>query len=68
LQHKKRLIHRSSGQNSLIYFWLTKEQFENRQMLTDSIKQAGFIALRHEWWHFDGMQKELARNKYKIIE
>ncbi|MEZ4526685.1 MAG: M15 family metallopeptidase [Desulfobacterales bacterium] len=49
-------------------FKLTKEQSKNRQLLTDTMKQAGFIPLRHEWWHFDGMHKEQARKKYKIIE
>lgn len=47
---------------------LTKVQSENRQLLTDTMKKAGFIPLSHEWWHFDGMQKEQARKKYKIIE
>jgi len=49
-------------------FKLTKEQSKNRQLLTDTMKQAGFIPLRHEWWHFDGMRKEQARKRYKIIE
>ncbi len=49
-------------------FKLTKEQSENRQLLADIMKQADFIPLSHEWWHFDGMQKEQARKRYKIIE
>ncbi len=49
-------------------FKLTKEQSKNRQLLSDTMKQAGFIPLSHEWWHFDGMRKEQARKKYKIIE
>jgi zinc D-Ala-D-Ala dipeptidase len=47
---------------------LTKEQAGNRKLLADSMKKAGFIPLSFEWWHFNGMDKERARKKYKIIE
>lgn len=31
-------------------------------------QKAGFLPLSYEWWHFNGMPKDEARNKYKIIE
>lgn len=47
---------------------LNKEQAENRKLLSDTMEKAGFISLRFEWWHFNGMSKDLARKKYQIIE
>jgi D-alanyl-D-alanine dipeptidase len=49
-------------------FKLNKDQTENRKLLSDSMKKAGFIPLSYEWWHFNGMPKDQARRKYKIIE
>jgi len=47
---------------------LTKEQAANRKFLSDTMKSAGFLPLSHEWWHFNGMPKDEARKRYKIIE
>ncbi|MBF0103554.1 MAG: M15 family metallopeptidase [Desulfobacterales bacterium] len=47
---------------------LTENQIKNRRLLSDTMKKAGFTPLSHEWWHFDGIPKEEARKKYKIIE
>lgn len=47
---------------------LSKEQKSNRKLLSDTMKQAEFIPLSFEWWHFNGMAKDKARKKYKIIE
>ena len=47
---------------------LNAEQIENRKLLSDIMISAGFLPLRHEWWHFNGMPKEVARRKYEIIE
>lgn len=51
-----------------IGFNLTKEQTENRKLLSGTMKEAGFIPLSFEWWHFNAMPKDLARKKYQIIE
>lgn len=51
-----------------IGFKLNKEQAENRKLLADTMKKAGFFPLSYEWWHFNGMPKDQARKKYKIIE
>ncbi len=47
---------------------LTNQQKANRQLLSDTMKKSGFLPLSFEWWHFDGMPKEEARKRYKIIE
>lgn len=49
-------------------FKLKKEQAENRKLLADTMRKAGFLPLSYEWWHFNGMPKDQARRKYNIIE
>ena len=49
-------------------FKLSMDQTENRKLLSDTMKKAGFIPLSFEWWHFNGMSKDQARRRYKIIE
>ena len=49
-------------------FDLSKEQKKNRKLLSDAMKEAGFLPLSFEWWHFNGIEKNLARKKYQIIE
>lgn len=49
-------------------FGLDETQKKNRQLLAQIMKQAGFIPLSYEWWHFNGMAKGQARKKYAIIE
>ena len=49
-------------------FKLNKEQTENRKILSDRMKMAGFLPLSFEWWHFNGIPKDQARRKYEIIE
>jgi len=46
----------------------TEEQRNNRKLLTDTMISAGFFPLSFEWWHFNGMRKTEARQKYSIIE
>jgi D-alanyl-D-alanine dipeptidase len=43
-------------------------QMNNRRLLADTMQCAGFLPLRHEWWHFNGMAKSDARRRYAIIE
>ncbi len=47
---------------------LSKRQCNNRKLLADVMVKAGFIPLSFEWWHFNGMQKNIARERYQIIE
>ena len=56
------------GYAKLKIFDLSEAQKQNRKLLSDVMKKAGFIPLSYEWWHFNGMSKEEARKKYQIIE
>jgi D-alanyl-D-alanine dipeptidase len=49
-------------------FKINKAQNENRKLLSDTMKKAGFFPLSFEWWHFNGIPKDVARKKYQIIE
>ncbi len=47
---------------------LSEPQKQNRALLSKVMKKAGFFPLSYEWWHFNGMRKDEARKKYRIIE
>lgn len=47
---------------------LSDEQVHNRKLLARIMRKAGFLPLGHEWWHFNGISKEKARKRYKLIE
>jgi D-alanyl-D-alanine dipeptidase len=49
-------------------FDLNDKQIENRRLLSETMISAGFLTLSHEWWHYNGMPKDLVRKKYQIIE
>jgi D-alanyl-D-alanine dipeptidase len=56
------------GYAKLKMFDLSEAQKKNRELLSKTMKKAGFFPLSYEWWHFNGLPKDLARKKYKIIE
>jgi len=47
---------------------LTQTQVNNRRLLRSVMTEAGFLPLRNEWWHFNGLPEKEVRRKYKIIE
>lgn len=47
---------------------LTAEQTANRQTLRQAMLAAGFTPLSIEWWHFDALDRDVARRRYSIIE
>jgi D-alanyl-D-alanine dipeptidase len=49
-------------------FNLTDTQINNRKLLADTMVAAGFIPLSFEWWHFNGMSKHDAIQRYKLVE
>ena len=49
-------------------FNLSEVQNQNRKLLSDTMTSSGFLPLSHEWWHFNGMPKDKARKRFKIIE
>ena len=46
---------------------LNTTQIKNRTVLRQVMKQAGFIAIQTEWWHFESFNKNYVRATYKII-
>lgn len=56
------------GYAKLKMFGLSEAQKKNRKLLSTAMKKAGFFPLSYEWWHFNGLPKDVARKKYTIIE
>lgn len=46
---------------------LTPEAKRNRELLRSVMRQAGFKALRTEWWHFNYISRAEARAHYQVI-
>jgi D-alanyl-D-alanine dipeptidase len=47
---------------------LTKQQINNRSLLREVMRQAGFFNIQTEWWHFNSCTRAEAIRKYKRIE
>ncbi|MDR1199510.1 MAG: M15 family metallopeptidase [Prevotellaceae bacterium] len=47
---------------------LTRQQVNNRLILRNAMKSAGFRSIQNEWWHFEAMTREQAMQKYKPID
>lgn len=46
---------------------LSRQQIENRRILREVMAKAGFRNIRTEWWHFNALDKEVARARFKVI-
>ncbi|MDR0754860.1 MAG: M15 family metallopeptidase [Prevotellaceae bacterium] len=47
---------------------LTQQQINNRLILRNAMKSAGFRSIQNEWWHFEAMTREQAKQKYKPVD
>lgn len=47
---------------------LNQQQVANRRLLRQVMRQAGFYSIRTEWWHFNAMTRQQARQRYPILE
>lgn len=47
---------------------LTREQINNRKLLRKVMTEAGFITIRGEWWHFNAVSRNEAKNNIKLID
>lgn len=47
---------------------ITREEYDNRLLLRQVMKQAGFRTILYEWWHFNACSREEARKNYTLIE
>jgi D-alanyl-D-alanine dipeptidase len=47
---------------------LTKKHIEMRKLLRETMLEAGFLTIPHEWWHFNSIEIVAAREHYTMIE
>lgn len=47
---------------------LTAEQIQNRELLRNVMKAAGFEPITSEWWHFNYYSRKKAKELYEIVE
>lgn len=47
---------------------ITNEELRNRVLLRSIMKEAGFLPLYNEWWHFNRLSREETIANYKLIE
>lgn len=46
---------------------ITEAERENRLLLRQVMKEAGFRPLPNEWWHFNRVSRQTAKEKYRLI-
>ena len=46
---------------------LTEQQIQNRELLRQIMKEAGFTPLPSEWWHFNAYPSNVIRKNYKRL-
>ena len=46
---------------------LTEQERENRLLLRQVMKEAGFRPLSSEWWHFNRVGRQTAKERYRVI-
>lgn len=49
------------------YTAISQEALLNRRLLIQVMRKAGFRSLPSEWWHFNLVSRNVAREKYKVI-
>jgi zinc D-Ala-D-Ala dipeptidase len=47
---------------------LTEQQVNNRKLLREVMKKAGFFNIQTEWWHFNSCTRAVAKERYSLIE
>jgi D-alanyl-D-alanine dipeptidase len=47
---------------------ISHEDFRNRRLLRQVMRQAGFRTILYEWWHFNACSREEARQYYRMID
>ncbi|MBR1541941.1 MAG: M15 family metallopeptidase [Bacteroidaceae bacterium] len=49
------------------YTAISQEALQNRRLLIQVMRQAGFRSLPTEWWHFNLVSRQTAKEKYRVI-
>jgi len=46
---------------------LSREQIQNRELLRSVMRAGGFWNIQSEWWHFNAMRRDAARERFPIV-
>ena len=47
---------------------ISREELNNRLLLRQIMREAGFRTILYEWWHFNACSRETAKKHYALIE
>ena len=47
---------------------LTEQELANRLLLRGVMREAGYTSISSEWWHFNHCKRDVAKEKYRLIE
>lgn len=47
---------------------LTQKAYENRLILRNAMKSAGFMSIEYEWWHFNAFSRAEAKRRYQVVQ
>ena len=67
IDYMGRAAHIDKEQELVVKKIITKEALNNRLLLREVMRYAGFRALRSEWWHFNFRSRAQARKFFKAI-
>lgn len=62
------LSHIDNEETNLKNGTLSREAYNNRQLLRSVMKKVGFNTYRREWWHFDYYNIKDARARFKVLD
>ncbi len=46
---------------------ITEEQINNRKLLRGVMYKAGFFNIQTEWWHFNSCRRNVAKERYELV-
>jgi D-alanyl-D-alanine dipeptidase len=46
---------------------LSQKALDNRLILRNAMKQAGFMPIEYEWWHFNAFSRKVAKEKFQVL-
>ena len=46
---------------------LSQKATDNRLILRNAMKSAGFMPIEYEWWHFNAFSRKVAKEKFSVI-
>jgi len=62
------LAYPSMEQELLAQNKLSKKAYENRLILRNAMKSAGFMPIEYEWWHFNAFSRAEAKRRYQVVQ